>query len=386
MTVSLSLMQTLLMKYNIFLCFSALLLVAACSNPSGQATTIDVKYVTHNSLDGSKLSLSGRLTYTYDSALYYNLVSADSILYYRHKNEHGQLNIKTGIVDKNNSLDEDGRPLGGFEYELIPLFVNDAAYITRLETDTLAGIHKKTKIGDVALIERYYTEPGYDKDSLGQLLSEHTFLCYNQLTRRIYFEFNVMELSISGIPFTQKDFKYFTYPDLQLNLDNYENSIRKAKEYKGVSADSMGNDHLSNTIPDFDYADLQGSVHSSKNITQGYTLLEFWYVSCAPCLLNLQKLNDLYKRYNNTNINFVILNDTDKDLENIKEIKQKYNLKYNLYYKGEALKNTLNIQSHPCTVIYDNKTHKVLYRLEGTGANYVKEIDSILDSLTRIKK
>jgi hypothetical protein len=375
------------MKYKTIFFLSIPAVFAACSTQPEQAATATTMYVTYSgysSLDGSKTERSGTLTYAYDTALYYNLTPSDSMLYYKHKNGHGLLYLKTKTIFKNNELDEAGRPAGVFEAELIPQFLGDTAYISDLEKDTSITFYKKQIIGDVVLLERYSDEISYNADSSGQSESERMYICYDRLSRKIYFQFTILKVNISGLSFTQKDCLSFSYTDQLKTLADYDDLISQAKEPK-ASAPSEKQVNFLKVIPDFTYSDLHDRSYQSKDIQQPYALLEFWYLSCAPCLNNMQRLNTLYLKYKNQNIKFLVLNDADKDREKIKKIGDSYHLHYELYYRGESLKKELGINVHPHTIIYDTHTSKIIYEAKGTGNAYIQEIEHVLDSLIHPK-
>lgn len=191
----------------------------------------------------------------------------------------------------------------------------------------------------------------------------------------------MMQLSIAGVPFTQKDFKYYVYPDVQPDMSAYDDAIQQATEYKTISMNTPAGQPILDTIPNFNYYDLNGTMYSSKNVTRGFTLVELWYISCAPCLKNLQSLSDLYSRYKTKNVNFIILNDTDQSVEKIKDIRRKHAIPYDLFYRGDSLKKILNIAAHPHTIIYSNRTRQILYQGSGTGNDYTSDVSHVLDSV-----
>lgn len=378
-------METRSTKYKVILFFFSLSLLACVREPENKFTTITVEYKTFSSLDDSKSERHGTLTYLVDTELYYNLVTSDDVLYYRYKNEHGLLDLKSKTLFKNNALDEAGRPSGVIESELIPSFLADTAYISELEKDSVITLYNKKAIGDIVFIERYNNQPVYTADSSGLIESERTFLGYSRTSRKIYFQFTILNLNLYGLDFVQTDFWKLTYSQAPTEtLDDYKEQIRTAK----ITQDTItrpGASDITSFVPQFSFSDLEGTVYQSGNIQQHYTLLEFWYLSCAPCLKNMQHLNSLYATYKNRGIKFLVLNDADQDVEKIKAIRDKYDLKYEVYYLGEDLKKDLGIQTHPHTIIYDTQSSKVLYEAKGTGNTYVQEIDRVLDSLLKTK-
>ena len=363
-----------------------LALVYSCKKDETKAIykecqTINISYSTSSSLEDSELNYHAVLSYKYDSIIQYNLLVNDSILFFSYGYQHGTLDLKKLILDKNNPIDSYGFPTGSSAADLIPLFINDSTYLNDILNDTLENIHNTKTIGNIVLIQ-HYSNKSYAIDSMIKFINSNDFICFNRITHNIYFEFSVGNFSIGGFPFTQKDFKTYDYVKKNCSLENYTASIKQASEIK-TNSEPYTKKELS-IIPDFQFYSLDNKLFKSKKIKQKLVLLEFWYASCAPCLKNMQSLNILYSKYSTDKIKFIVLNDADKNTEKIKNIQQKYDLNYELYYRGESLKNELNIQAHPCTIIYDNYTRKILYKSTGTGGKYVKEVSYALDSLLQL--
>jgi thiol-disulfide isomerase/thioredoxin len=308
----------------------------------------------------------------------------DSILFFNYNNHHGSLIIPSAIADFDSPIDENGLPTGTFAYELIPLFVGDSLYLEDILKDT---IHKKCSsktIGNTVLIESS-TQNAYAIDSLIEFISSKDFICYNRLSKKIYFELSIGNFSIAGLPFTQRDLKTYSYSSTDnCSVENYEPLIQTANKAE-IEKNSNSLKNSFNLIPNFQYSDLEDNSLESNNIKEKIVLLEFWYISCAPCLKNMQHLNLLFEKYKSQKIKFLVLNDADLDVEKIKKIRNKYSLKYEVYYRGESLKKELGIQAHPHTIIYNTQTSKIIYEAKGTGNKYVEEISSVLDSLLQIK-
>lgn len=371
------------MKIRLF--FIIVTLIYSCKGyikvDNDTCKTINIKYSYSSSLDNTNLKYSGTLNYIFDSTIKYNIIVNDSFLFYNYNNRHGALNMITHIIDEKNPIDEAGIPEGTFASGLFPLFIGDSTYINDIRKDTIENTLTAKTIGNVILIERY-TNKSYDIDEMIKFVNSRDYICFNKLSNQVYFESYISNFSISGLAFTQKEFKSYSYPKSQnCSLNSYDSLINKTIELKHTKAVTDLSQTLS-TIPNFKYYDLKNKYYDSKNIIEDFTLLEFWYASCAPCLKNMQNLSQLYSSYkNNKKIKFLILNDADLNLEKIKSIKQKYNLNYELYYKGDSLKQILNIQAHPCTIIYNNRNHKIIYKKTGANSNYATDVGLVLDSI-----
>lgn len=127
-------------------------------------------------------------------------------------------------------------------------------------------------------------------------------------------------------------------------------------------------------FPNFILMDSLKELFRSTNINSRYTLVEFWYKGCLPCMNNIKKLNTIRASFDRQFMEIIGINDVDKLDSDTKRFIAKFHPKYTILFNGKYLRDNLHITAHPSTYIYDNKTRKVLYYKKGTDENYVEEI------------
>ena len=127
-------------------------------------------------------------------------------------------------------------------------------------------------------------------------------------------------------------------------------------------------------FPAFSLPDASHKMYASARSAAKYTLVEFWYKSCGPCLKNIRKLSSVRDSVSPSLLDIVAINDFDLlDDKLIKFINQ-FNANYTILFNGEGLRKRLSIRAHPSTYIYNTETRKVVYYEKGTSDDYAEKI------------
>lgn len=140
-------------------------------------------------------------------------------------------------------------------------------------------------------------------------------------------------------------------------------------------------DSIRNNLGDFrNIPALQGDSISLLN-PSGYTMLEFWYISCLPCQLNIPVWNQLVDSFEGPTLQFIAINATDKDENRISEFLKSKPIKGKLSY-GTDLHKFLGIRSFPTTLLLDANGNIIKswqgYHINGLDA-YLETIHSVLE-------
>lgn len=342
---------------------------------------IKIEYSFYSSLDEELINYQATLTYRCDPLLKYNLVVNDSLLFYKNEAKSGFLNFRTNALENKIETNEIGVPTGNFVEDLFPEFIFNKNYLINFLSDTINKKIEVKKIGYVSLIQKETIQAAENNKELVKFIGSQEYLCYNNVTDEIFFEITVANFDLNDMKFFQKEFKKFRYLNSELcNLDYYKDRILEAKNAdipKHIEAKNVS----PSKIPEFKFRDLNDQIMESKAIVEDFVFMEFWYISCAPCLKNMKSINSIYSRYKSKNIKFLVLNDTDFEIDKIKNIKNKFNLTYDLFYHGDSISRIFEIDEHPFTMIYDNRNKVIIHRKTGINSSYEQEINHILDSL-----
>lgn len=88
-----------------------------------------------------------------------------------------------------------------------------------------------------------------------------------------------------------------------------------------------------------------------------YTLIDFWFSYCAPCLIQMPKYKDIYHKYKNQNFEIIGISiDKTKDVDNWKKVIKERNLSWPQYLDENGFwsyKN--NIYSFPTNFLIDSE-------------------------------
>lgn len=100
-------------------------------------------------------------------------------------------------------------------------------------------------------------------------------------------------------------------------------ALFKESEIKG----SQSKEKLKNSKPDFKLTTLDGKKIVLSNQNSDFILLNFWAIRCPYCLLQIEDLRELDKKYSNSGLKIIGIC-IDNEKENIREIVDRYNVKY----------------------------------------------------------
>lgn len=141
--------------------------------------------------------------------------------------------------------------------------------------------------------------------------------------------------------------------------------------------DSANKDTL-RIFPAFNLPDTSGIAYKSSQITAKLVLVEFWYKSCAPCLMNMANLESVRKEFKESDLEIIAINTMDKLDSDIKKIIFKLNKSYTFLFNGFDLIRASGVSSYPFTVIYDNSARNIVFRRIGTGKDYTRHITEFI--------
>jgi peroxiredoxin len=134
-------------------------------------------------------------------------------------------------------------------------------------------------------------------------------------------------------------------------------------------------------FPEFTLPDLDGQEFRSADVRTGILLLDFWYLSCAPCVKAMPGIEKLYQKYGQKGLTVLGINPADKKTATLKTFLQNKNIHYNsLLDTNYSLTNTLGIGAFPTLLLVDARTRKVLYASEGWSEQKIDKLSKIIEN------
>lgn len=163
-------------------------------------------------------------------------------------------------------------------------------------------------------------------------------------------------------------------------INNHINNFKPFKEK--VEVPELP-DNLNDTIkyfPAFEIYDTLNTKISTNKFKSKFTLVEFWYKSCAPCLANMKELEKVRKRFSTDDLEIIALNLNDSIDDQTKKIitKSKYNYKF--YFGDKKNKKNILIRGYPTSFLYNSSNQKIVLNHLGGGPNYSKQMINLIEN------
>ena len=124
---------------------------------------------------------------------------------------------------------------------------------------------------------------------------------------------------------------------------------------KQMSSDFEASSELIGTkVPDFKITDAKGNTITSENTKGKIVVLNFWFTTCKPCIMEIPELNTVYEKYKN-NKDVVFASVTFNTQEEVDTFLIKYPLKYPVFSNSETVISNFKVNSYPTNIIIDKQ-------------------------------
>ncbi|WP_420388500.1 peroxiredoxin family protein [Roseivirga sp.] len=120
------------------------------------------------------------------------------------------------------------------------------------------------------------------------------------------------------------------------------------------SADFM----LNEKAPDFTLKDMDGNDVTLDDLKGEVVLLNFWFVGCKPCIMEMPELNELVKEFKPHGVRFLAIGLDNP--ERVKAFLEKQDFNYTLLPNGRRVAGAYSISSYPTHLLL-NEEGKVVF-------------------------
>ncbi len=169
------------------------------------------------------------------------------------------------------------------------------------------------------------------------------------------------------------DTEYFI---VRLTEEEYKARMEALPKPKPSSAFTNGK-----KLKGFKAVDIEGDLINLFNAKEKIIVLNFWFINCRPCRLEMPELNNLVDSFKNEDIIFAAIGLDQEDA--IKKFLETNPFKYKIIPDGRTIASNLGIKSYPTHAIID-KEGKVYFHTSGLASNTIywveKSIKELLDS------
>lgn len=150
---------------------------------------------------------------------------------------------------------------------------------------------------------------------------------------------------------------------------------------QSINADSVYNARVQEAIgkPFSPFAvENEKGMFNNDSIKGKVVLVNFWFEGCHPCLAEFGALNELAEKMKG-NIDFEFISFTWDNPETIKRVKEKYQLKFKVFYSKESSRLNLRM-GYPTTMILD-RNGIIKYLVSGGALDPEKAREFVMTTL-----
>lgn len=132
--------------------------------------------------------------------------------------------------------------------------------------------------------------------------------------------------------------------------------IKSFENYKG------GDFMLNETAPNFLLRDMDNNLINLKDLKGEYVMLNFWFVGCKPCVMEMPELNELVEEFKSQGIHFLAIGLDNP--ERVATFLKKQEFDYTLLTNGRLVAGEYGVTSYP-THLFLDKEGKVIFSQQG---------------------
>jgi len=160
---------------------------------------------------------------------------------------------------------------------------------------------------------------------------------------------------------------------LNISEDDSEQSNQKNEQSTQQKKSQIGAD-----APDFSVKDMDGKTYSLSSLKGKIVVINFWFVECKPCVIEMPELNEIVQKYKSEEVVFLAfaLNKQPK----IESFLKKHSFDYTILPDSRAVIGDYKIKSYPAHIILDQNS-KIAFSTRGLSNSTASEIDEAIERL-----
>lgn len=158
-----------------------------------------------------------------------------------------------------------------------------------------------------------------------------------------------------------------------------EATEEEKKETESIST-NMGkeSDLVGKTATPFKVQDISGVEYALDQLNGKIVVLNFWFIACKPCVMEMPDLNHLVEKYANKEVLFIAFALDDKD--DLENFLLKNNFNYKIIPNSMETAKNYDVSSYPTHIVL-NKSSKIELVLKGLSSTTIEQIDDEIGSL-----
>lgn len=131
---------------------------------------------------------------------------------------------------------------------------------------------------------------------------------------------------------------------------------------------------------DFETVDMDGNSIKLSDLKGEVVAINFWFVGCKPCIMEMPELNEIVKEFEGEEVKFVAIALDSKGA--IEKFQEKHSFDYNIVPDGRKLAKHYEVSGYPTHCIVD-KEGKIAYFKSAYSPMTATEITHTLEKLLK---
>ena len=168
----------------------------------------------------------------------------------------------------------------------------------------------------------------------------------------------------------KKEIKAFV---LRKATEQEKEQMMNMQTKKGQESELLGKE-----AKPFFLKDIYGKKYSLKDLKGKVVVINFWFVECKPCVMEIPELNKIVEKYKDKNVVFLGLATNEKP--KIKDFLKKQKFNYNIIAESKEMVDSYKINAFPTHLIIDANSI-IRYQASGLGPTTTKEIEAMIEQL-----
>lgn len=162
------------------------------------------------------------------------------------------------------------------------------------------------------------------------------------------------------------------YFQLKKNTEADKKRIKKLMQERIENSEYKGKD-----APDFAFTDINGNRISSELTKGKVVVLNFWFITCKPCIAEIPELNDIHEKYkDNDDVVFAAI--TFETQEKVAKFLEKHPIAYPVTVDNKSTIKAFEVYSYPTNMVI-GKNGKIANSVSGAFPNIGEFIEETID-------
>lgn len=132
------------------------------------------------------------------------------------------------------------------------------------------------------------------------------------------------------------------------------------------------------SAPSFTVSDLEGNRYALEELNDKVVVLNFWFIQCRPCVMEMPELNELVAKYADEDVVFLAF--ATNEPAALEAFLQKKDFDYHIIPSSQDVAEAYAVEGYPTHVVI-NPAGEVAYRTMGLSPHTVGDLEKEIKKL-----